>query len=261
MKVFQLLENDQEPLITTILQNALAKGKAVEVYYNNNGGRVASIDWESSEPPDHPDGITFFQLAADNHRWVGISDHNIERLEVVKQVNNGTEVLVLKQKFTLAHNGLDEQSLQEKVKGKPPEWAAGEQAALRELVHNFGFQLLTLKPERSDTMKGTNDMYIGGELKDKQKDNETGLPFRIRLTGLHQALAAHLLKKAKEDRYVKVFTKSWWRHDPHYIFPEDTLRAAINAVSATVVPTFEWDDYDKSRPELFVWYSISEPRK
>lgn len=156
---------------------------------------------------------------------------------------------------------LTNELLQEKAKGTPPEWAAKEQAELRALVQDFGFQLLTLKPEKDQTMRGTTDMTVGGELKDKQKGDETSLPTEVRLAALRKGIAAHLLKKAKQERTLKVFTKSWWRHTPLYIHPEDDMRRAEYAVGEVVKPIYDRWDNERKNPHVYIWYSISEPKK
>ena len=103
-------------------------------------------------------------------------------------------------------------------------------------------------------------MTVGGELKDKQKGSETHLPPEIRLAALRKGVAAFLLKKAKEERTVKVFTKSWWKHIPHYIHPEDDMRRAEHAVGEVVKPIYDRWDNERKNPRVFVWYAISEPK-
>jgi hypothetical protein len=145
--------------------------------------------------------------------------------------------------------------LQEKAKGTPPEWAAKEQAEFRKFCAQFGFHLTTIKPENSNLQ---GDMNVGGTFKDKD-DNEL-MGKEHRLAALKKGLAKYLLDKAKEGRFVKIFTKNYWRHDPRYIHPEDTLRSAEQAVNSAVYfkPKDRWSNV---ADHLSIYWAISEPKK
>lgn len=143
--------------------------------------------------------------------------------------------------------------LQEKIKGTPPEWAAKEQADFRKFCAEFGFQLTTIKPEKSNI---DGDMNVGGVLKDK--DNNELMGKEHRLEALKKGLAQYLLGKAKEGRFVKIFTKNYWHFDPRYIHPEDNLRAAQAAVEASVY--FKQDRYSDKK-HLAIYWAVSEPKK
>lgn len=143
--------------------------------------------------------------------------------------------------------------LQEKVKGPAPDWAVKEQADFRRFVADFGFQLTTLKPEKSQLEGFYN---FGGDLKDK--DNNDLLDKNLRLEALKKGLARYLLDKAKGDRSIKLFTKNYWRHDPWYIHPEDTIRDAERAVENTV--SFQTARYDSRKKYLAIHWATSEPK-
>ncbi len=143
--------------------------------------------------------------------------------------------------------------LQEKAKGLAPDWAIKEQADFRKFVADFGFQLTTLKPEKSNLEGFYN---FGGDLKDK--DNNELLDKDRRLEALKKGLARYLLDRATGDRSIKLFTKNYWRHDPRYIHPEDNIRAAERAVENTV--RFQTDRYDSRKKYLQIYWATSEPK-
>jgi hypothetical protein len=104
MKIAQLFEDDQEPLMITILRNAMEKGKQVRVYYKGDGGLVKTIEWDPpAEARKHRasdtmpgNGASSFKTVDD--RWVVIGDHNLEKLVLSKRVDkDGVEHLTLKQ--------------------------------------------------------------------------------------------------------------------------------------------------------------------
>jgi len=104
MKISQLFEDDQEPLMITILRNAMEKGKQVRVYYRGDGGLVKTIEWDPPAPLRNQgngtetrvgNGASSFKTVDD--RWVVIGDHNLEKLVLTKREERGVEVLTLKQ--------------------------------------------------------------------------------------------------------------------------------------------------------------------
>lgn len=244
MKVRQLLENEEEPIALTIMRRAISKGEPVRMYWRGDGGIVTRILWDCNNDQLNT-GLATFYIRDDGHdRPIYISGLNLDAMILKKRAAFGGAPASLVFKKPEA---IDEAKA-------PPEWAAAEQAEFNQFVKQFGFQLTTRLPDKGNL---DGDAAIGGKLKDLDKDELLGKEHRLQ--ALKKALAGYLLKKAKEDRMVKIFKATWWNTSLRYIHAEDDIRAAERAVNDVVY--YQTDRYDHDgRKKLAIHWAISPPK-
>lgn len=82
MKIAQLLESTDEPILLDIIRNLIAKGETVKVFYRGDGGTVTKVKWETNGRFDG--GTSFFSCGTASPTVVAIADSNLEKLKFVK---------------------------------------------------------------------------------------------------------------------------------------------------------------------------------
>ena len=195
MRVQHLLEDDAEPLLTTILRKALEKGKEVRVYYKGNGGKVKDIEWD---PPaktakigrDSPEvekgnGATSFKLKDGN--WVVIGDHNIDKLKTSTRTNkDGSEVITAKAP-PIVEGMMD---------GR--DWIDARWAEFKKIVTDAGW-MISNKPSY-----GLENGYFGGTFRASAAAKRSLLNLTEQRHLIMKMLARRFIKLASEGLNVVV---------------------------------------------------------
>lgn len=195
MKIAQLFEDDSEPLMITILRNAMAKGKQVRVYYRGDGGLVKTIEWDPpakrqlSNGPESASGNGATSFKTEDGRWVVIGDHNLEKLMLSKRVDkDGVEHLTLKQVAGPVREGMSD--------GR--DWINKLDAEFKAIVTGAGWML-----KRPPTY-GLENGYFGGTLRATASAKRSLLNITEQRTLIMKMLARKFIALSKDGVSVTV---------------------------------------------------------
>lgn len=246
MKLSQLLENEGEPLLTTILRKALARGKQVRVYYKGDGGVVKDIEWDPPAKASRRhassdfvgNGASSFKLIDD--RWVVIGDHNLEKLETTTRVGDGgREIIVAKERprAPVAEGMMD---------GR--DWINARDAEFKKIISDAGWVL------KRQPSYGLENGYFGGTIHATAAAKRSLLNLTEQRQLLMKLLARKFIALAKEGATVIVAPYNVGRSAPSLtVLPHTTVEDIIDSMQDGVVIKLDGSAFDS-------YWQVSVPK-
>jgi hypothetical protein len=242
MKVSQIFEHEDddenEPLVLTILRNYLDKGGQVRVYYRGQGGITSDINW-FTKGGEH----AMFTLPADGaDRFLHVPRHDLEKMHVEKIAilpgsHGKKEALVLRMP-----------RLNEATSASAA-WSSSTWAEFKKLITGAGW-LISRSP-----VNGLDHVTFGGVFKPSAallRDELISLPTHV--TWLLKVLARKLMALADQGLTVRIAPyKSPFssQRESYEVHANDSFDRVVDRLSRGM--TLE----SKQRFELF--WSVSVP--